>query len=97
VASTTPTKSHRGTGKNWNKKAWVRVGIGLLVLAYVIAFVVLNNTHVGIDFVFFSVRSRLWVGFLVCLVLGGLLATAFAAYRRHGGHANKPPADPSQN
>jgi uncharacterized integral membrane protein len=60
---------------------------------YVILFIVLNSTSVKIDFVFFSVRSQLWVGFLVCLVLGGVLGGAFSAYRKKNAKsASKPQA-----
>jgi uncharacterized integral membrane protein len=103
VASTKPTTSggaspsrsgtsHRGGLKSWNKKTWARAGIAVVVLVYVILFIVLNSKTVEIDFVFFSVRSKLWVGFLVCLVLGVLLGVAFAAYKRRGAHPTQPPA-----
>jgi uncharacterized integral membrane protein len=91
--STTSTKSspnHKGSPKNWTTKTWARAGVALIVLVYVILFIVLNSKSVKIDFVFFSVRSQLWVGFLVCLVLGGLLGAAFSTYRRRGARPNKP-------
>jgi uncharacterized integral membrane protein len=92
VASTKPTTSKRAPG-NWSTKTWVRIAVGVLIVVYVILFIVLNSTSVKIDFVFLSVRSKLWVGFLVCLVLGGLLGSAFAAYRkRNAKPAAKPPA-----
>jgi uncharacterized integral membrane protein len=84
--------SRKGSPRNWAKKTWARVIIGLLVVVYVVLFIVLNSTSVKIDFVFFSVRSRLWIGFLVCLVLGGGLGAAFAAYRQRSGRADKPSA-----
>jgi uncharacterized integral membrane protein len=95
VTSTKPsTRSKRAPG-NWNKKTWARIVIGVLVVVYVILFIVLNSTTVKIDFVFFSVRSQLWVGFLVCLVLGGVLGWAFAAYRKHNAKVTAaPPATP---
>jgi uncharacterized integral membrane protein len=88
-----PSKSRTGSPKNWAKKTWARVIIGVLVTVYAVLFIVLNSTTVKIDFVFFSVRSRLWIGFLVCLVLGGLLGGAFSAYRQRSGRPGKPAAE----
>jgi uncharacterized integral membrane protein len=92
VTSTKPSTSNKRAPRNWNTKTWVRIVIGVLIVVYVILFIVLNSTSVKIDFVFFSVRSQLWVGFLVCLVLGGVLGSAFAAYRKRNA---KPTAKPS--
>jgi uncharacterized integral membrane protein len=93
VTSTKPRTSSKRAPGNWTGKTWARIVIGVLILVYVILFIVLNSTHVKIDFVFFSVRSQLWVGFLVSLVLGAVLGSAFAAYRkRNGKPAAKPPA-----
>jgi uncharacterized integral membrane protein len=96
VTSTKPSTSSKRAPRNWNKKTWARIVVGVLVVVYVILFIVLNSTSVKIDFVFFSVRSQLWVGFLVCLVLGGVLGSAFAAYRKHSTKAaagsSSPPA-----
>jgi uncharacterized integral membrane protein len=93
VAATKPSTNRKGSPKNWNTKTWARVGIALIVLVYVILFIVLNSKSVKIDFVFFSVRSQLWVGFLVCLVLGGLLGAAFSTYRKRGSRPSKPTAE----
>ena len=78
---------------NWTGKTWARIVIGVIILVYVILFIVFNSTSVKIDFVFFSVRSQLWVGFLVCFVLGGVLGAAFTTYRKKNGKsASKPQA-----
>ena len=87
MASTKPSTNRKASPKNWTTKTWARAAIALLLLVYVILFIVLNSKSVKIDFVFFSVRSQLWVGFLVCLVLGGVLGSAFAAYRKHSAKA----------
>jgi uncharacterized integral membrane protein len=93
VTSTKPSTSHKRAPGNWTGKTWARIVIGVLILVYVILFIVLNSTSVKIDFVFFSVRSQLWVGFLVCLVLGGVLGGAFSAYRKKNAKsASKPQA-----
>lgn len=63
------------------------VGLGALVLAVV--FIVENNQKVRIHFVFFTAHSRLWVGFIVSLVLGALLGQVFFLFRRN---RNRSPA-----
>ncbi len=90
MASTKPSTNRKGSPRNWTTKTWARAGVAVIVLVYVILFIVLNSKSVKIDFVFFSVRSQLWVGFLVCLVLGALLGAAFSTYRRRGARPNKP-------
>jgi uncharacterized integral membrane protein len=76
-----------------------RAIVAAVALIYGVIFIALNRTRVRIHFVFFTVTSRLWVGFLVCLVLGALLGHAFGIYRRrrsgrsdhsssHGGGAS---------
>jgi uncharacterized integral membrane protein len=94
VTSTKAGTSSKRAPRNWNKKTWARIVIAVVVVVYVILFIVLNSTTVKIDFVFFSVRSQLWVGFLVCLALGGVLGWAFAAYRKHSAKATAAPSAP---
>lgn len=91
MASTKSTTSRRRS-PNWTTKTWVRVIIGVLVVVYVILFIVLNSQTVKIDFVFFNVRAELWVGFLVSLVLGGVLGVALTSHRGRSTKAEKPPA-----
>lgn len=91
MATTKPTTGRR-RAPTWTTKTWVRIVVGIVILVYVILFIVLNSQSVKIDFVFFNVRSRLWVGFLVSLVLGGVLGIALAAYRGRNAKADKPPA-----
>jgi uncharacterized integral membrane protein len=57
----------------------VLAGAGVI---YAIIFIALNQTRVRMHFVFFTVTVRLWVGFLLCLVLGALLGQAGGVYRR---------------
>ncbi|MBO0730015.1 MAG: DUF1049 domain-containing protein [Acidimicrobiaceae bacterium] len=56
--------------------------VGLIALVLAIIFIVENNQQVRIHFIFFTVHSRLWVGFLVSLVLGGLLGQGFMSLRK---------------
>ncbi len=60
----------------------MRIVLAAVGVIYAIIFIVLNRTKVRIHFVFFTVSSRLWVGFLVCLALGALLGHGFGVYRR---------------
>ena len=59
-----------------------RLILAAIVLIYAVVFIVLNRGKVKIHFVFVTVTSRLWVGFLVCLALGMVLGLAIGAYRR---------------
>jgi uncharacterized integral membrane protein len=64
------------------KPPWVRITIAAVCLIYGIVFVVLNSQSVRIHFAFVTVSSHLWVGFLLCLVLGALLGQAFGMWRK---------------
>jgi len=85
------------SGRRLNNRRLTRLILGALVLIYAVVFIVLNRDKVKIHFIFFTVTSRLWVGFLVCIALGVILGLAFGAYRRRhhpkaegsgsGGHA----------
>jgi uncharacterized integral membrane protein len=59
-----------------------RIVLATVVVIYAVIFIALNRSKVHIHFVFFSVSSRLWVGFLVCVALGALLGHAVGVYRR---------------
>jgi uncharacterized integral membrane protein len=69
--------SRRGSGPNIP-----RLVIGAVALIYGIIFIALNRGRVRIHFVFFTVTSRLWVGFVVCVAVGALLGQTIGAYRR---------------
>jgi uncharacterized integral membrane protein len=64
--------------------------IGAVALIFGVIFIALNRSRVRIHFVFFTVTSRLWVGFLVSLVLGALLGQALVAYRKRAAHSDRP-------
>jgi uncharacterized integral membrane protein len=62
-------------------------GNGRLILAGVVTVIALififqNTNRVEITFLFFSVETATWVGFLVSLVLGALIGQALVSYRR---------------
>jgi uncharacterized integral membrane protein len=60
-----------------------RLIVAAVVLIYAVIFIALNRTKVKTHFVFFTVTTSLWIGFLVCLVLGALLGQGLGVYRRH--------------
>lgn len=79
-----PTPSHKSSRstKRINNENLPRIIVGAVALIYGVIFIVLNRGKVRIHFVFFTVTSRLWVGLLVCLVLGALLGQALGGARR---------------
>lgn len=56
------------------KALLVRIGIGLVLLILFVIFVSLNSDSVRVRFIFFETRTPLvWV-FLICALIGGLVA-----------------------
>jgi uncharacterized integral membrane protein len=93
-----PTASSQPrSGRGLRGRRLTRLILSAIVLIYAVVFIVLNRGKVKIHFVGFTVTSRLWVGFLVCIGLGMVLGLAIGAYRRKhhaptggsgsGGHA----------
>jgi uncharacterized integral membrane protein len=78
TASSQPPRSGRGL----RGRRLTRLILAAIVLIYAVIFIVLNRGKVKIHFVGFTVTSRLWVGFLVCVGLGMVLGLAIGAYRR---------------
>ena len=77
ASSKTPSSGRRLGGARLT-----RLLIAAAVLIYGVIFIALNRGRVKIHFVFFTVTSRLWVGFLVCVALGVLLGQIVGVYRR---------------
>jgi uncharacterized integral membrane protein len=69
---------------------WVRITVAALALIYAVIFIFLNRDKVRVHFFFFSVSTRLWVGFVVCLVLGALLGQGLGLYRRRSVKPDRP-------
>jgi lipopolysaccharide assembly protein A len=65
----------------------VRLGVAALAVVLAVVFMAQNNDRVELNFLMLEVSTRLWVGLLVTLVLGGLLGQAVEALwaRRRGG------------
>jgi lipopolysaccharide assembly protein A len=59
-----------------------RIIIAAVVWALAVVFIVQNTQRVRIHFIFFTVSSRLWIGFIVCLLLGALLGQLLSLLRR---------------
>jgi uncharacterized integral membrane protein len=86
-----PEATPKSPWKRWRigDPVLTRVIVGAVALIYGIIFIALNRGRVRIHFLFFTVNSRVWVGFLVCLALGALLGRALAMYRqRHSRPAH---------
>ena len=62
--------------RNWQPRLWVSLGVLILIVAYLIAFVVGNSDETSINFVFGEARTSLiWVILLSALagLIGGVL------------------------
>jgi uncharacterized integral membrane protein len=87
-----PTASSESPRSRWglDRSRLTRIVAGAAALIYAVIFIALNRSRVLIHFLFFTVTSRLWVGFLVCLALGAILGQAVGIYRkRHGGRTHR--------
>jgi uncharacterized integral membrane protein len=82
VASSKSSSQFRRFFRGSDGPNWTRIAIAALALIYGILFIVLNKAKVRVHFVFFTVNTRLWVGFLVCVVLGALLGQSIGSHRR---------------
>ena len=86
MAGTTPSQGQGSPPKrsrwHWPDARTTRIVVVAAAVIYAIIFIALNRTNVRIHFVFFTVTTRLWVGFLVCVALGVLLGHAVGVYRR---------------
>jgi uncharacterized integral membrane protein len=71
--------------RSWQPRLWVRLGLLILIGAYLIAFVVANDEDASVDFVFGEARTSLiWVILLSLLagLVGGVLISQIAARRQ---------------
>jgi len=62
--------------RSWQPRLWIRVGVLVLIGAYLIAFVAGNDEEASVDFVFGQARTSLiWVILLSLLagLVGGVL------------------------
>ena len=69
-------ESPRDQFDSWQPRLWIRVGLLILIGAYVIAFVVGNDEEASVDFVVGEARTSLiWVILLSLLagLVGGVL------------------------
>jgi uncharacterized integral membrane protein len=85
----------RGSGlEEWQPRLWlILVGLSAMFL-YLIAFIVMNDKQIEIEFVFFTATlSLIWAMVLMVGlgVLGGVLLSQ--VYRRRRGHEPGEPSD----
>ena len=82
--------------RHWQPRVWLRLGILVLIVAYLIAFVVGNDEEARVDFVFGEARTSLiWVILLSLIagLVGGVLASQL--YRRRQSTSDPSSATPS--
>ena len=78
---------HEETVQPW---LWVRIGLVVLVVAYLIAFGIKNNDPSEIDFVFWSSEvSRIWL-ILLCLGIGIAVGMVLSQLYRHRQRLRRP-------
>src|SRR5438094_9451430 len=82
---------------HWPDRRVTRMVVAGAAVIYAVVFISLNRAKVHIHFVFFSVSTRLWVGFVVCLALGALLGHAVGVYRRRRATRADSPAGRGRN
>src|SRR5687767_4292870 len=82
---------------SWQPRLWIRVGLLILIGAYLIAFVVGNDEEASVDFVFGEARTSLiWVILLSLLagLVGGVLLSQLHR-RRYGRRSDASVETPS--
>lgn len=82
--------------RSWQPRVWIRLGILVLIVAYLIGFVVGNDEEARVDFVFGEARTSLiWVILLSLIagLVGGVLASQL--YRRRQSTSDASEATPS--
>jgi uncharacterized integral membrane protein len=69
--------------RHWQPRLWVRVGVLVLIAAYLIGFIVGNDEEASVNFIFGEARtSIIWV--ILLSLLAGLIAGVLLSqlYRR---------------
>jgi uncharacterized integral membrane protein len=69
--------------RHWQPRLWIRVGVLVLIAAYLIAFIVGNDEDASVSFIFVEARtSIIWV--ILLSLLAGLIAGVLLSqlYRR---------------
>jgi uncharacterized integral membrane protein len=89
MAEPTPSPKSSDSQPRTGNRRVTRLIVAAVALIYGIIFIALNRSRVRIHFLFFTVTTRLWVGFLVCVALGVLLGQAFGAYRKRSAKAGR--------
>jgi uncharacterized integral membrane protein len=66
----------QGEGESTDVRRAARLAVLGLVVVIAAVFIAQNNDRVELDFLVFGVRTRVWVGMLVTLLLGAVLGQA---------------------
>jgi uncharacterized integral membrane protein len=76
-------RARRGRRSDWQLRLYLRLGVLLLAVAYLIAFVIKNNTDTPVDFVFGSTKvSLIWM-ILLTLAFGLVAGVLISQLYRH--------------
>ncbi|MBA2384762.1 MAG: LapA family protein [Actinobacteria bacterium] len=74
--------------RNWQPRLWVSLGLLILIVAYLIAFVVGNSEETRINFVFGeATTSLIWV--ILLSVLGGVIGGVLLSQLHRRRHARR--------
>jgi uncharacterized integral membrane protein len=72
--------------RNWQPRLWVTLGVLILILGYLIAFIAGNDEETAVDFVFAEARTSLiWV--ILLSLLAGLIAGVLLSQLQARRHA----------
>ena len=83
--------------RSWQPRLWIQLGLLILIVGYLIAFVVGNDEEASVDFVFAEARTSLiWVILLSLLagLVGGILLSQLQR-RRYGSKSEASVETPS--
>lgn len=74
--------------RNWQPRLWVTIGLLILIVGYLIAFVAGNDEETRVDFVVAEARTSLiWV--ILLSMLAGLIAGVLLSQLQARRHARK--------
>jgi uncharacterized integral membrane protein len=74
--------------RNWQPRLWVTIGLLILIVGYLIAFIAGNDEETKVDFVIGEARTSLiWV--ILLSMLAGLIAGVLLSQLQARRHARK--------
>ena len=74
--------------RSWQPRLWIQLGLLILIVGYLIAFVAGNDNKVAVDFVVVEARTSLiWV--ILLSLLAGLIGGVLLSQLQRRRHARK--------